>query len=199
MERNVLFFGDSNTYGYDPRGFGGCRYPADVRWTDVLAARLAGLWRIIPCGLNGRCIPVMKHEQRYIDQLLRNAGRVDLFAVMLGTNDVILTPRPDAETAVRKMDAFLQYLLTEKEPSQILLIAPPGMPEEASLSAEYRPYASELKTLSSAYRRLAEKHRVLFADADAWQIPMACDHVHLSQEGHRAFARRMEELLRSVP
>ena len=33
--RRVLCFGDSNTYGYDPRSFFGGRYPG--RWTDLLA------------------------------------------------------------------------------------------------------------------------------------------------------------------
>lgn len=199
MERTVLFYGDSNTYGYDPRGFGGARYPADIRWTDRLAASLAGSWKIISCGLNGRCIPVLKYERRYLDQLLQNAGRLDLFAVMLGTNDVILTPRPDADTAIRKMDAFLEYLRSKEEPDRVLLIAPPGMPEEAAALEGYRPYASELKKLSSAYHGLAVKYGILFADADTWQIPMAYDQVHLSEEGHRLFARHIEEILRSVP
>ena len=31
---NVICFGDSNTYGYDPRGYFGGRYDADSRWVD---------------------------------------------------------------------------------------------------------------------------------------------------------------------
>ena len=31
----LICFGDSNTYGYDPRSFFGGRYPG--RWTDLLA------------------------------------------------------------------------------------------------------------------------------------------------------------------
>ena len=30
MEK-IIFYGDSNTYGYDPRGFFGMRYPKEVR------------------------------------------------------------------------------------------------------------------------------------------------------------------------
>jgi len=30
--RKLILFGDSNTYGYDPRGFLGGRYPEKVRW-----------------------------------------------------------------------------------------------------------------------------------------------------------------------
>ena len=35
----VICFGDSNTYGYDPRSFLGGRYEADCRWADILAAK----------------------------------------------------------------------------------------------------------------------------------------------------------------
>ena len=73
------------------------------------------------------------------------------------------------------------------------------MPDEAAAEEGYRPYASELEKLSPAYHRLAVKYDVLFADAGTWQIPMAYDHVHLSEEGHRVFARHMEKILRSVP
>ena len=34
---NVICFGDSNTYGYDPRGYFGGRYDAGSRWVDILA------------------------------------------------------------------------------------------------------------------------------------------------------------------
>ncbi len=31
---NIICFGDSNTYGYDPRSYLGGRYDADNRWPD---------------------------------------------------------------------------------------------------------------------------------------------------------------------
>lgn len=51
----ILCFGDSNTYGYDPRGFFGDRYNAEDRWTDLLAKQIG--WDIINLGANGREIP----------------------------------------------------------------------------------------------------------------------------------------------
>ena len=34
---NVICFGNSNTYGYDPRSYLGGRYDVDSRWVDILA------------------------------------------------------------------------------------------------------------------------------------------------------------------
>ena len=42
MERRIFCFGDSNTYGYDPREPLGGRYPADARWPELLR-RVAAL------------------------------------------------------------------------------------------------------------------------------------------------------------
>ena len=38
---NVICFGDSNTYGYDPRSYLGGRYDTDSRWVDILAGQSA--------------------------------------------------------------------------------------------------------------------------------------------------------------
>ena len=49
---NVLCYGDSNTYGYDPRGYFGGRYDAGSRWVDILAARTG--WAVSNQGQNGK-------------------------------------------------------------------------------------------------------------------------------------------------
>ena len=36
---DVICFGDSNTYGYDPRSWLGDRYDPQNRWVDILAGK----------------------------------------------------------------------------------------------------------------------------------------------------------------
>ena len=50
--KNILCFGDSNTWGYEP--LVARRYPADVRWPGVLQNSLGDGFRVIEEGLNGR-------------------------------------------------------------------------------------------------------------------------------------------------
>lgn len=54
MSRKIVCFGDSNTYGYDPRSYLGGRYPESVRWTGLLKA--TG-WEVWNEGEKGRSIP----------------------------------------------------------------------------------------------------------------------------------------------
>ena len=57
MCRRLLCYGDSNTYGYDPRSYLGGRYPKTVRWTGLLDAEG---WKVINKGENGRSIPKLR-------------------------------------------------------------------------------------------------------------------------------------------
>ena len=52
MEKNILCYGDSNTWGYTPGT--GQRYPASVRWTGVMKKALGEGYHICEDGLNGR-------------------------------------------------------------------------------------------------------------------------------------------------
>ena len=109
---NVICFGDSNTYGYDPRGYFGGRYNADSRWVDILATETG--WTVSNMGQNGREIP--------------SAAPVfpedtDLLIVMLGTNDLLQGCSP--EQAAERLGRFLAAVPLDR--SKVLLIAPPPM------------------------------------------------------------------------
>ena len=100
----ILCFGDSNTYGYDPRGFFGDRYGAEDRWVDLLAKQTGH--EIINAGANGREIP----RNPYALRLLTEHAPVDIFLVMLGTND-LLQGISAKETATQMEDfALVQRL-----------------------------------------------------------------------------------------
>ncbi|MGA2640810.1 MAG: GDSL-type esterase/lipase family protein, partial [Spirochaetia bacterium] len=89
--REILCFGDSNTWGYDPVTQG--RFPGDVRWTGVLQAALGPGFRVIEEGLNGRTTvwedPVEgdKMGKRHLPPCLESQAPLDLVVLMLGTND----------------------------------------------------------------------------------------------------------------
>ena len=90
--REILCFGDSNTYGYIPGGKG--RYGWNVRWTSILADRLyAEEIRVTEEGLCGRTT-VFEDELRedrkgsdLLPALLESHKPLDTVILMLGTND----------------------------------------------------------------------------------------------------------------
>lgn len=165
-------YGDSNTYGYDPRGYLGGRY--DALWPELLG-ELTG-WEVRNNGSCGRRIPGREVV------FPKNA---DLILIMLGTNDLL--QGDTAERAGEKMGAFLSGLDREK----VLLLAPPPMvrgewvPDD-SLIAESRKLAGEYRSLG-----------VRFLDAGEFGIPMAFDGVHFTEDGHRKLAEGLAAFLRT--
>lgn len=179
---NVTCFGDSNTYGYDPRSFLGGRYDPDHRWVDILAAETG--WTVYNMGQNGRKIPT---------SLPSIPSDTDLLILMLGTNDLLQGLSPEMATA--KLERFVQKI--PLSPEQILLIAPPPM-----VLGEWVPN-QQLIDLSHTFAQhctaLAPRLSIHFANAGDWNIPLAYDGVHFTQEGHRAFAAELLNVLSTLP
>ena len=179
----ILCFGDSNTYGYDPRGFFGDRYDAEDRWVDLLAKQTGH--ECINAGSNGREIP----RNPYALRLLEEYTPVDIFLVMLGTND-LLQGESTKDTAA-EMDAFLTSLLPHCK--QILLICPPPLKRGAWVPSD--ELVNESVHLAEEYNLLAEKKNIPFVDTRAWNIKLTFDGVHFTEEGHRSFARQLIEVI----
>lgn len=172
----MLCFGDSNTYGYDPRSFFGDRY--DAPWPELLAKQTG--WEIRNCGANGREIPrslSMQHEA------------VDIFLIMLGTNDLL--QGASAKTAAARMEAFLIQLLPHRE--NILLVSPPPMKRGAWVPTD--ELVSESLRLAEEYQKLAQKLGISFIDTTGWRIELSFDGVHFTQAGHLAFAAALAACL----
>lgn len=175
----ILCFGDSNTYGYDPRGCFGDRYPAEDRWVDILAKTTQ--WELLNAGINGREIPRNSYPLRLLSQ---HTG-VDIFLVMLGTNDLLQGASPE-ETAAR-MGAFLNQILPHCK--KILLVAPPPMKRGAWVPSD--SLVSESIRLAEEYKTLAERLNIPFIDTRGWNVDLTFDGVHFSESGHRTFAANM--------
>ena len=181
----LLCYGDSNTYGYDPRDFLGARYDSENRWVDILAANTG--WEVINAGQNGREIPRRSFELETAQNLIRQ-HQPDLTIVMLGTNDLL--QGADPETAAVRMEGFLRVL-----PGPLLLVAPPPLQRGAWVTDEKLVERSRL--LGCKYRELAEKLGIPFADAGKWGIAPIFDGVHFSEGGHHTFAAQLLAKLRS--
>ena len=179
----ILCFGDSNTYGYDPRSYFGGQYPAQHRWVDLLAQKLG--CKAVNAGENGREIPRREGELQRFDLMLSNQKPLDLLLVMLGGNDLLQSN--SVEVVTQRMEAFLARIPLEK--SQIVLIGPPRMKPGAWITDDR--LLEYCVRLNAAYRTVAEKLGVRFVDATGWDIDVTYDGVHYSEKGHQTFAEQL--------
>ncbi len=196
--KRILFYGDSNTYGFDPADYGEGRYREDLRWTSILQKSLGEEFKIIPEGLNGRRLPDLRLPQDLLLSLFKYLGDDGIFAVMLGTNDLLCSARPDGLKAAERLPAFLDFLLQNLPKERILIIAPPCVGKKESSDPDSRAFYEESIQMNRKMKACAEDKGVRFADAASWDIDLAYDQVHFSEAGHRKFAGNMRELLVSV-
>ena len=172
----VVCYGDSNTFGYDPRGYFGGQY--DTPWPEILAVKLG--CTVLNWGENGRKIPTSAVDI---------PEDTDTLIIMLGTNDLLQFWSPEA--VCEKMERFLESLALNRE--KILLIAPPPMKlGEWVLDQEL---IDDSGMLAKYYKALAERLGIRFVDAGEWNIPLADDGVHMTEKGHRTFAKGLIEYL----
>ena len=210
-ERSILFYGDSNTWGFDPATT--LRYPFPLRWTTVCASLLGDTYHCFPAGMNGRTTvfddPVKgsRNGLKGLDYELQTHKPLDLFVVMLGTNDLKYT---DADGSADGMERLIELVLTANEryrlsspvfpamtaaKNPILLISPIRLRAHVGDRGDD---ISESARLSGLYRRIAEKHRLHFLDASLYAEPSDVDGVHLAVEGHRSLGRAIAETIRAI-
>ena len=176
---NIICFGDSNTYGYDPRSYLGGRYNADSRWVDILAVETG--WTVRNLGENGREIPTAAPSF---------PADTDLLIVMLGTNDLLQGRSP--EQTAERLNRFLSGISLNR--SKILLLAPPPMTLGAWVPSPQ--LIDDSHTFAQLCQALTEQLGTRFADAVKWDIPLAYDGVHFTEQGHRAFAAGLLEVVK---
>ena len=204
--KKVFFYGDSNTYGYDPAFYTGGRYPRRSRWTTLLAERLEGTWEVAADGMPGRMIPRAGRGADMVLDSWRAEMPVDLFAVMLGTNDLLSMKTPDASATAAKMENLIRSA-QESLAAKILLIAPPQIrftdpsctqPFVQGTQTYARQCLEQSTVLAQYYKDIAARCGVFYADASSWDLALAFDGVHLSLEANAVFARELEKVIRRL-
>ena len=195
--RRAVVIGDSNTYGFDPAGAFGGRFPETVRFIKVLERRLCEEWEIVGLGLNGREIPHTAAELESLDRTLEESSPIDVLYVMLGTNDYLNMFDPDIPQVIARLKGMMERVEASESirhyHTELVLIAPAQVMTGAD--EYYAKYDTRDGRLSRAYQRLAEERRWIFLDAASWNLPLAYDGVHFSERAHLLFADRLEEHL----
>ena len=202
--KEILCFGDSNTYGLIPGTKS--RYGRDTRWTGLLEQQLYGKgYRIIEEGLCGRTT-VFEDELRegrkgaaFLPTLLESHAPVDRVVLMLGTNDCKSYYHASAEVIGLGVEKLIGQIRQAGENIRILLVSPILLGEKV-WEPEYDPEFDEQsvetsRQLKQVYSRIAKKHGIDFLAASDVAEPSSRDREHMDEESHRRFAEAVYERL----
>lgn len=189
----IVFYGDSNTYGYSPDGG---RY--EERFTNILKSQYGLKHDIYNEGIVGRTTiydddrPNRKGITNIRDIIL-NYEDIDILVIMLGTNDY-----KKVNARSEKDLAFGMISLLEKLPKikQILIISPIHLAKNIKdLDSDFDDYSYELSLRAAKiYKKIAHDNNYLFLDASQYANP-GIDGEHLDEDGHEALAEAIAKIL----
>ena len=195
--KQILCFGDSNTYGLIPKEGG--RYPWGTRWTSILNEKLGlGNYRVIEEGLCGRTTmfddPLREGRAgiQMLPAVLETNNPIDITVVMLGTNDCKTIYGATADFIGKGISKIINRIRINAGESKILLISPIHLGADVWKN-EYDPDFSAIsvatsKELANIYLKVCENENIYFLDASSYANPSSADQEHLDKEGHRLLA-----------
>ena len=196
--KKILFYGDSNTYGFSP--YTG-RYPKDKIWTEILHQmfqRNNVPYELLADGRCGEEIPASSFSISSLQEEIEKEQPA-YFAVMLGSNDLLNMHHPAAETVGKKMTRFLMGMKKVIPAERIILTVPPAM--KVSDEGGFCPTAETVKAVSrlaDVYHRIAEEQSVLYLNTQKAEAPLSYDGVHLSKEGHQKLAAYLYQEMTAI-
>ena len=208
MEKNILCFGDSNTFGSDPRG--GPRYDRHTRWPGVLRDTLGtGFW-VIEEGCGGRTTvhedPIeslnsgSKNGVAYLPACLHSHQPLDLVIILLGTND--LKPRfaVEADDIARGVGALVDAVRAsttgrDGQAPAVLMIAPPPTASLDGLdfASMFAGAHAKSQRLAACCAAEAAARGVGFMDAGSVIASSPADGIHWDVDAHAALGEAVAE------
>ena len=212
--KNILCFGDSNTWGFIPGSFdlatlASQRYDANTRWTGILANLLGKEFKIIEEGLNGRTTVLndpprgdFVNGKTYLYPCLMSHKPLDMVVLMLGSNDLKNYFNIGAGVValnVRQLVWMIRSIFNKSQ-TKILIIAPPVLTLEKSefYGTFDQSSVDKSKQLAAEYAMACQYEDCHFLDAAKLIKCSKKDGVHFEENEHRILGEAVAQVIRKI-
>jgi len=182
---NIVLYGDSNTYGYNPFGD---RF--NNRYGNVLKRKLGNNYNVYEEGVVGRTTIYddLREGKKGIETAskeLSKYNKIDLLVIMLGTNDFKIKNARLSSELEKGVQMLINKIKELNNISKILLISPVLLDENIEkLDSDFDHNSYILsKCASVIYESIATKNDLLFFDAKLVAF-VGEDGEHLTEESH---------------
>lgn len=204
MQKSILCYGDSNTWGHDPSGKN--RFPRDIRWTGVLQKLLGEAYYVIEEGCNGRTTvwddPVEqdKNGKAYLSPCLVSHKPIDMVILMLGTNDLkqrYSVPPSDIARSIGVLIKVIQHSETgpENGAPKILVVAPPRLGKLTDFAEMFAGGFEKSQNLAAYYKKVTDELGIPLLDANSVVRSSNLDGIHWETVEHAKFAHALADLI----
>ena len=205
--KSILCFGDSNTFGTNPKGG---RHPRDQRWPGILQKLLGEDYYVIEEGMGGRTTvwddPLNPNRSGLaaLPISLQSHKPLDLVILSLGTNDCKGYYNASPKVIARAVESLCKCVQSfDYGPGackpKILVISPIWV----GTDLDRCPYVSydessvqKSRQLAPLYEETARAFDCLFLDAAKVAGPSETDQLHMVPEGHMELAKAVADVVK---
>lgn len=201
ITKNILCFGDSNTWGLNPET--GKRYDESTRWTMLLNQQLGSEYKVIEAGQPNRTLvnnpPFMgdlngiRYLKPYLEQHTLNT-----IVIALGTNDLKkrfnFAPADIANGLTHLINSIKQFYLPINLPN-LIIIGPLFINPQQALSHIYLNCEQKLLPLNDLFKGIAQEHALNYVDISQLTSPLGSDGIHLSCQGHKQLSKLLSRVV----
>lgn len=201
--KNVICYGDSNTFGYIPGS--GKRYSKDIRWTGVLAKLKGDGYKIIEEGCNNRT-GFMKNPSGklfcgldYLPECFLRHPNFDIFIIAIGTNDIqsgySVTPTFIKDGLTKMVDSIKQ----KNDKARIIIFSPLILNSQVlkgGFSVLFDESSIERSFwIQDIYQDFCKDNNLELFDVNKYAIPSDIDGLHYSPEEHQKIAKELAKII----
>ena len=209
--KNILLYGDSNTWGFNPdfTSKSDLRFAREERWGGVLQECLGPECCVLEEGLSGRTTSLEdpaapgRSGLALLAPIVQSHQPLDLLVFLLGTNDMKNTYHASVADIRRGMELVLQaalcpYAWDTRKPPKMLLISPTYIYDRGVHDFIDAASAEKSLHLAAHYEQLSKDYGCAFLDAAQVAAPSEWEGLHLDKKGHTALVRAAAEAVRRL-
>lgn len=200
MTKNILCFGDSNTFGYIAGS--GERYPIGVRWTSVLGKLLGDGYKIFEGGCNNRACFVEHQDgekfigKKFITKYVKH--NIDIIISAIGSNDLQKFYKPTREELEQGFEEYIGVIKSNFD-AKIIVLAPSLIKEKVvntwfgELFDEQSVKDSGL--LAEVWKSVAEKTGCYYLNLNDKVSPSDVDGLHFDENAHKIIGQELAKFI----
>ena len=200
--KNILCYGDSNTFGYNPKD--NSRYDENTRWTALLQKNLGAEYNVINEGMPNRTgfvdnpEGVLFSSQKHFPETLLKFEGVYILILAIGTNDLMFQYNISFDTVEKGLNNLVK---TAKEKTNNIIIIPPTIMNEDVLNGYFSSMFDETsivksKEVGKIFKQTAIQNGCQYFDINEFVAPCAFDGLHYDEKSHKLIADKLTEFIK---
>lgn len=204
--KKILCYGDSNTFGFNPKNGG--RYDKTTRWSGILSDLLKEKYEVIEEGMNNRTGFFKNPEGlkqsggEYLSIYLQNHKDIDICILNLGTNDAQIFYPIDNETTQKGLQNLTSAIKNINPRTKIIIIPPVKITQDLLHSGFAvifnKDSIKKIQNTFPAFEEFAKANNYYYFDFNKFTSPSQIDGIHYTEESHKVIATKLAEFISKI-